>query len=80
MLFLQGGASQQFAVVPMNLLPAGKSADYIVTGGWSEKASKRRSSSGKARVAATTAVDGQIHAHPDARASSSSTPPPRTCT
>src|ERR1700704_4672957 len=30
-LLLQGGASQQFAVVPMNLLPAGKSADYIVT-------------------------------------------------
>src|SRR5580765_7370706 len=37
-LFLQGGASQQFAVVPMNLLPPGKSADYILTGGWSEKA------------------------------------------
>jgi phosphoserine aminotransferase len=37
-LFLQGGASQQFAVVPMNLLPAGKSADYIVTGAWGKKA------------------------------------------
>src|SRR6185436_5381694 len=37
-LFLQGGASQQFAMVPMNLLPPGKSADYIVTGGWAEKA------------------------------------------
>src|SRR5260221_14345027 len=32
-LLLQGGASQQFAMVPMNLLPAGKSADYILTGG-----------------------------------------------
>ena len=34
-LFLQGGASQQFATVPMNLLPAGQSADYVITGGWS---------------------------------------------
>ncbi|PIE05340.1 MAG: 3-phosphoserine/phosphohydroxythreonine aminotransferase, partial [Sorangium cellulosum] len=37
-LFLQGGASQQFAVVPMNLLPANKSADYILTGAWGKKA------------------------------------------
>src|SRR5262245_45731423 len=36
-LFLQGGASQQFAVVPMNLLEAGRSADYVLTGGWSQK-------------------------------------------
>ena len=34
-LFLQGGASLQFSMVPMNLLPSGRSADYIVTGaGW----------------------------------------------
>ena len=38
MLFLQGGASLQFSMVPMNLLPAGGSADYIVTGVWAEKA------------------------------------------
>jgi phosphoserine aminotransferase len=37
-LFVQGGASQQFATVPMNLLPAGKSADYVLTGAWGEKA------------------------------------------
>jgi phosphoserine aminotransferase len=37
-LFLQGGASMQFAMVPMNLLTAGKSADYVLTGAWSEKA------------------------------------------
>ena len=37
-LFLQGGASQQFAVVPMNLLESGKSADYVLTGAWSQKA------------------------------------------
>ena len=39
-LFLQGGASLQFNMVPMNFLPAGKSADYIVTGAWGVKAAK----------------------------------------
>src|SRR5215471_7358652 len=58
-LFLQGGASQQFAVVPMNLLPKGKSADYILTGGWSEKAFEEAKIVGEARVEATTAVDGR---------------------
>ena len=56
-LFLQGGASQQFAMVPMNLLAAGKSADYILTGGWSEKAYEEAGRVGTARVAATTAVE-----------------------
>lgn len=56
-LFLQGGASQQFATVPMNFLPAGKSADYVLTGGWSEKAYEEAGRIGTARVAATTAVD-----------------------
>ena len=37
-LFLQGGASLQFAMVPMNLLPKGATADYLVTGVWAEKA------------------------------------------
>ncbi|HEY1955429.1 MAG TPA: 3-phosphoserine/phosphohydroxythreonine transaminase [Polyangiaceae bacterium] len=37
-LFVQGGASQLFAQVPMNFLPAGKSADYVVNGAWGEKA------------------------------------------
>jgi phosphoserine aminotransferase len=37
-LFLQGGASLQFSMVPMNLLPMGGTADYLVTGVWSEKA------------------------------------------
>ena len=39
-LFLQGGASLQFSMVPMNILPAGASADYVVTGVWSQKAVK----------------------------------------
>src|ERR1700755_71596 len=51
-LFLQGGASHQCAMVPLNLLPAGKSADYIVTGGWSEKALEECKRIGSARVAA----------------------------
>ena len=51
-LLLQGGASQQFAVIPMNLLPAGKSADYILTGSWSQKAYKEAKTLGTVRVAA----------------------------
>jgi phosphoserine aminotransferase len=39
-LFLQGGASLQFAMVPMNLLPPGRTADYLVTGVWAQKALK----------------------------------------
>ena len=38
-LFLQGGASQQFAMIPMNLMK-NKKADYIVTGQWAKKAAK----------------------------------------
>jgi phosphoserine aminotransferase len=56
-LLLQGGASLQFAQVPMNFLPAGKSADYVVTGGWAEKAFQEAQRVGTARVAATTEVD-----------------------
>ncbi len=37
-LFIQGGASQLFAQVPMNLVDKGRSADYVVTGSWGEKA------------------------------------------
>jgi phosphoserine aminotransferase len=53
-LFLQGGASQQFATVPLNLLRPGTSADYIVTGGWSEKALEEAQRIGTARAAAST--------------------------
>ena len=41
-LFLQGGASLQFSMVPMNFLPEGGSADYVVTGSWGKKALRRR--------------------------------------
>jgi phosphoserine aminotransferase len=53
-LFLQGGASLQFSMVPMNLLPEGGSADYVVTGSWSQKAVKEAKRHGKVRIAATT--------------------------
>ena len=39
-LFLQGGASLQFAMLPMNFLPDGGTADYLMTGSWSKKAAK----------------------------------------
>jgi phosphoserine aminotransferase len=39
-LFLQGGASLQFAMIPMNLLPADRTADYLLTGVWAKKAVK----------------------------------------
>lgn len=54
-LFLSGGASLQFAMVPMNFLPPGQSADYLMTGVWSEKALAEAQLVGRARVAATTA-------------------------
>ena len=53
-LFLQGGASLQFAMVPMNFIPADRSADYVITGGWSEKAYQEAGRLGRVRIAATT--------------------------
>src|ERR1700704_4137201 len=53
-LFLQGGASMQFSMVPMNLLAAGGTADYIDTGSWSDKAIKEAKKVGRVNVAATT--------------------------
>jgi phosphoserine aminotransferase len=53
-LFLQGGASLQFSMVPMNLLLANGSADYIVTGSWSQKAVKEAKRVGGVKIAAST--------------------------
>lgn len=58
MLFLQGGASLQFSMIPMNLLPPDRSADYIVTGSWGKKAVKEAKRVGGVNVAATTADGG----------------------
>src|SRR5262245_59236547 len=56
-LFLQGGASLQFSMVPMNLLTGGQPADYILTGAWGEKAFKEAKRSGAVNLAATTESD-----------------------
>ncbi len=53
-LWLTGGASTQFALVPMNFLHAGKSADYLVTGVWSEKALDEAKIVGNPRVVLST--------------------------
>jgi len=53
-LFLQGGASTQFAMVPMNLLPEGGSAAYVETGVWAKKAIKEASLFGETKVVASS--------------------------
>jgi phosphoserine aminotransferase len=53
-LFLQGGASMQFSMVPMNLLTPGATADYILTGDWGKKALKEAKKVGATAVAAST--------------------------
>jgi phosphoserine aminotransferase len=53
-LFLQGGASLQFSMVPMNLLPKGGTADYLVTGVWSEKAVKEAKRAGTVHEAVSS--------------------------
>lgn len=54
-LFLQGGASSQFAMIPMNLLRGKKSADYVNTGEWSKKAIQEAKKFGAVNVVATSA-------------------------
>jgi phosphoserine aminotransferase len=53
-LFLQGGASQQFAMVPYNLLPEGGKAAYLETGVWANKAAKEAKYFGNVEVVATS--------------------------
>ena len=58
-LFMQGGATAQFALAPMNLRGPGQSADYIMTGAWSDKALAEAKITGDAREAGTGKVDGK---------------------
>ena len=58
-LFMQGGATGQFALVPMNLRGAGQSADYIMTGAWSDKALGEAKITGEAREAGTGKAGGK---------------------
>lgn len=57
-LFLQGGATQHFAQVPMNLARSGQSADYIVTGAWSQRAMAEARHFVQPRVAASSEAGG----------------------
>lgn len=54
-LFVQGGASMQFAMVPLNLMNGSGKADYVVSGEFSKKASQEAQRFGQVRVAATSA-------------------------
>ncbi len=53
-LFLQGGASTQFAMVPFNLMNKNHKADYIITGQWANKAYKEAARYGQARIVASS--------------------------
>jgi phosphoserine aminotransferase len=53
-LFLQGGATLQFSMVPLNLMPPENKADYIVTGAWAQKSVKEAKRVGAVNIAATT--------------------------
>lgn len=54
-LFLQGGGSTQFAMVPLNLMSKNKKADYIITGQWAKKAAEEASHYGEVHVVASSA-------------------------
>lgn len=56
-LFMQGGARAQFAIVPLNLLHSGQSADYVITGTWAKQAWEEASRVGTTRVAGTSEKD-----------------------
>lgn len=53
-LFLQGGASSQFAMIPLNLMNKSGKADYVITGQWAKKAYKEGARYGKANVVASS--------------------------
>ena len=56
-LFIQGGASLQFGMIPMNFLSEGKSADYVDTGTWSTKAIKEVQLQGKSVAVVASSED-----------------------
>ena len=63
-LFLQGGASQQFAMVPMNLAGPDDVVDYVDTGAWSKKAIKEAGKFASVNVAASSAAENYSHIPP----------------
>ena len=78
-LFLQGGATLQFAAVPLNLAPAGSVADYVVTGNWGEKAVQEAERYVRVNVAANSQGS---EVHDDSRPADVAglETPPRICT
>jgi phosphoserine aminotransferase len=60
-LFLQGGASLQFSMVPMNFLSEGKIGNYVLTGSWSEKALKEAQKVGATHIAASSKEANYTH-------------------
>src|SRR6202790_4388247 len=67
-LFLQGGGSTQFSMVPMNLLASHETADYVDTGSWAVKAIKEARKIGAVNVVASTSADSysRVPAQPNA--------------
>ena len=59
-LFVQGGASTQFCMVPMNLIPDGTAADYINTGTWAAKAIKEANILGKPNTVIASSKDKKL--------------------
>ena len=57
-LFLQGGATLQFSMVPLNLLTEGRTADYVMTGTWADKAAKEARRVGSVHETGSTADTG----------------------
>jgi phosphoserine aminotransferase len=64
-LYLQGGASFQFTIIPMNLVPENSTASCIVTGGFSKNAYKAVKILGKASLACTTEEEGKFFRLPE---------------
>ena len=60
-LFLQGGATQHFAQIPMNLARPDDTADYVVSGHWSEKAASEAAPYLRVNVAGSSKADGYLH-------------------
>src|SRR3989337_1257431 len=65
-LFLPGGASLQFSMVPMNFLASSATADYIDSGSWAEKAIKEAKKVGTVNIAATTKSERDVRLPPQA--------------
>jgi len=53
-LFLQGGAYTQFSMLPMNIMTVNKTADFVLTGSWAEKASQEAKKCGEVRIVASS--------------------------